>query len=271
MTDRGSVHRPARRLTVAGGEILDEIVAEEVAVALVYNGISHAVMMATPADLEDFARGFTLTERIVGKPSEIFDIEVEEGERGIEVNLEIAAPRMQSLQERRRSLAGRTGCGLCGVDSLEAAMRPVAVSVSGSRVARAAIERAMTALPARQRINKLNGATHAAGWADAEGSLIAVREDVGRHNALDKLAGALALMDKNAPGSVAPGGFVVVTSRCSYEMVQKAAAIGAAAISAVSAPTSLAIETAERANIALAAFVREGRLTAYAHAERILP
>ena len=160
--------------------ILDEIVAEEVAVALVYNGISHAVMMATPADLEDFARGFTLTERIVEKPSEIFDIEVEEGERGIEVNLEIAAPRMQSLQERRRSLAGRTGCGLCGVDSLEAAMRPVAVSVSGSRVARAAIERAMTALPARQRINKLNGATHAAGWADAEGSLIAVREDVGQ-------------------------------------------------------------------------------------------
>jgi FdhD protein len=271
MTDRGSVHRPARRLTVAGGETLDEIVAEEVAVALVYNGISHAVMMATPADLEDFARGFTLTERIVEKASEIFDIEVEEGERGIEVKLEIAASRMQSLQERRRSLAGRTGCGLCGVDSIEAAMRPVTVSGDGSRVARAAIERAMTALPGQQRINRLNGATHAAGWADSQGQLIAVREDVGRHNALDKLAGALALMDKSAPGSVAPGGFVVVTSRCSYEMVQKAAAIGAAAISAVSAPTSLAIETAERANIALAAFVREGRLTAYAHAERILP
>jgi FdhD protein len=270
MTDRGSVHRAARRLTAGGAETLDEIVAEEVAVALVYNGISHAVMMATPADLEDFARGFTLTERIVEKPSEIFDIEVEEGARGIEVKLEIAAPRMISLQERRRSLSGRTGCGLCGVDSIDAAMRPVAVS-AGGQVSRAAIERAMSALPAQQRINKINGATHAAGWADADGTLVAVREDVGRHNALDKLGGAIAAMEKKSPGSIKPGGFVVVTSRCSYEMVQKAAAIGAAAIAAVSAPTSLAIETAEQANIVLAAFVRDGRLTAYAYAERIAP
>ncbi|MFI4998451.1 MAG: formate dehydrogenase accessory sulfurtransferase FdhD, partial [Reyranellales bacterium] len=164
----------------------------------------------------------------------------------------------------RRSLAGRTGCGLCGVDSLEAALRPVAASSATGRVSRAAIGRAMAALPAEQRINKLNGATHAAGWADADGKLLAVREDVGRHNALDKLAGALA-----RAGTAAPGGFVVVTSRCSYEMVQKAAAIGAVAIAAVSAPTSLAIETAEQAGIALVAFVREGRLTVYAHAERI--
>ena len=117
MTD-GSVHRAARRLTAAGGEVLDEIVAEEVAVALVYNGISHAVMMATPCDLEDFARGFSLTERIVDKPSEIYDIEVEPVEGGIEVRLDIAAQHMTRLRERRRSLAGRTGCGLCGVDSI---------------------------------------------------------------------------------------------------------------------------------------------------------
>lgn len=270
MTDRGSVHRTGRRLTAGGAETLDEIVAEEVAVALVYNGISHAVMMATPADLEDFARGFTLTERIVEKPSEIFDIEVEEGVRGIEVKLEIAAPRMISLQQRRRSLSGRTGCGLCGVDSIDAAMRPVAVS-AGGQVSRAAVERAMAALPAHQRINKANGATHAAGWADEAGNLLAVREDVGRHNALDKLAGALVTLEMKSPDAVRPGGFVVVTSRCSYEMVQKAAAIGAAAIAAVSAPTSLAIETAEQANIALAAFVRDGRLTAYAYAERVTP
>ncbi len=262
---RGSVHRPARRLTISGGESLDEIVAEEVAVALVYNGISHAVMMATPCDLEDFARGFSLTERIVEKPSEIYDIDVEPMERGIEVRLTIAAQRMAGLQERRRNLAGRTGCGLCGVDSLDAAMRPVLPSATLGTVSRQAIERAMAALPALQSINRANGAVHAAGWAAADGTLLAVREDVGRHNALDKLGGALA-----RSGVAGPGGFVVVTSRCSYEMVQKAAALGAVAIAAVSAPTALAIETAEQAGIALAAFVREGRLTVYANIGRII-
>ena len=185
----GSVHHAARRLTGAGSETLDEVVAEEVAVALVYNGISHAVMMATPCDLEDFARGFSLTERIVDKPSEIYDIEVEPVDRGIEVRLDIAAQRMVRLQERRRSLAGRTGCGLCGVDSIEAAMRPVSVVGATPPVSREAIERAMAALPLEQRINRINGATHAAGWARPDGTLLAVREDVGRHNALDKLIG----------------------------------------------------------------------------------
>ena len=266
MTDHGSVHRTAHRLTASGEEALDEIVAEEVAVALVYNGISHAVMMATPCDLEDFARGFSLTERIVERPSEIYDIEVESVGRGLEVRLSIAAQRMAGLQERRRSLAGRTGCGLCGVDSLDAAMRPVTVSTTKDAVSRRAIERAMAALPGEQRINRLNGATHAAGWAAPDGTLIAVREDVGRHNALDKLGGALARLE----GAPAAGGFVVVTSRCSYEMVHKAAALEAAAIAAVSAPTSLAIETAEQAGIALVAFVRDGRLTVYAMADRIV-
>jgi len=159
MTD-GSVHRAARRLTAAGGEALDEIVAEEVAVALVYNGISHAVMMATPCDLEDFARGFSLTERIVEKPSEIYDIEVEPVERGIEVRLDIAAQRMARLQERRRSLAGRTGCGLCGVDSLDEAMRPVATSQATETVTRQAIWRAM---PNKSRRGFLE---HARPWWD---------------------------------------------------------------------------------------------------------
>ena len=265
----GSLHRPARRLTVAGAEALDEIVAEEVAVALVYNGVSHAVMMATPCDLEDFARGFSLTEHIVEKASEIYDIEVEEmerasGGRGFEVRLDIASQRMVSLQTRRRSMSGRTGCGLCGVDSLEAALRPVPRSTGTGKVSRAAIQRAMAALPGQQKINRENGATHAAGWATPDGTLVTVREDVGRHNALDKLGGALA-----KAGTATAGGFVVVTSRCSYEMVQKAAALGAVAIAAVSAPTSLAIETAEQAGIALVAFVRESRLTVYANPERI--
>ena len=265
MTDSGSVLRRAMRLTAQGREPLDETVAEERAVALVYNGVSHAVMMATPCDLADLARGFSLTEGIVEKPSEIYDIEVEPVARGIEVRLEIAAQRMAGLQARRRSLAGRTGCGLCGVESLDAAMRPVRALQATGAVSRAAIERAMAALPGQQRINRLNGATHAAGWAAADGTLVAVREDVGRHNALDKLGGALA-----ARGIVEPGGFVVVTSRCSYEMVQKAAALGALAIAAVSAPTSLAIETAEQAGVALVAFAREERLTVYAHAERVV-
>lgn len=260
---RGSVHRAARRLTPAGAETRDEVVAEEVAVALVYNGISHAVMMATPCDIEDFARGFTLTEHIVENPSEIFDIEAEPVGRGIEVQLRIAGQRMAALAERRRTLAGRTGCGLCGVDSLDAALRPVPATRSTATVTRAAIARAMAALPPEQRINRDNGATHAAGWATLDGTLLAVREDVGRHNALDKLAGALARLDLKGEG------FVVVTSRCSYEMVQKAAAIDAAAIAAVSAPTSLAIETAEQAGLALVAFVRDDRLTVYAHGERI--
>ena len=270
----GSIHRLARRLTAGGSEALDEIVAEEVAVALVYNGISHAVMMATPCDLEDFARGFSFTERIVEKASEVYDIDVEDmreatSVRGIEVRLEIAAQRMAGLQERRRTLAGRTGCGLCGVDSLEAALRPVPAVTGQGSVRRQAIEQAMAALPAEQRLNRFNGATHAAGWAGADGRLVAVREDVGRHNALDKLAGAL-MARASAGAAWEPGGFVVVTSRCSYEMVQKAAVLGATAIAAVSAPTSLAIETAEQAGIALVAFVREGRLTAYAHADRII-
>jgi len=264
MIGDGSIHRTALRLTAGGGEATDEVVAEEVAVALVYNGVSHAVMMATPCDLEDFARGFSLTEGIVESSSEIYDIEVDTIGRGIEVRIEIAARRMASLQERRRSLAGRTGCGLCGVDSLEAALRTVPRVATVRPVVRQAIERAMTQLPEQQLINRSNGAMHAAGWASPDGTLVAVREDVGRHNALDKLAGALARR-----GDLGAGGFVVVTSRCSYEMVQKAAAIGAFAIAAVSAPTSLAIETAEQAGMALAAFVRGGRLTVYAHAERI--
>lgn len=264
MDSGGSIQTTARRLTSAGAELRDEVVAQEVAVALVYNGVSHAVMMATPCDLEDFARGFTLTEHLVEKPSEIYDIEVEPKGRGIEVNLEIATQRMLALQERRRTLAGRTGCGLCGVDSLEAALRPVPATRATATVKRAAIARAMAALPTEQRINRDNGATHAAGWARLDGTLVTVREDVGRHNALDKLAGAIAKL-----GTLGEPGFVVVTSRCSYEMVQKAAAIDAAAIAAVSAPTSLAIETAEQAGLALVAFVRDNRLTVYARGERI--
>ncbi len=264
MSDQGSVRRAAHRLTAAGDEALDEIVAQEVAVALVYNGISHAVMMATPCDLEDFARGFSLTEHIVEKPSEIYDIEVEPVPRGIEVRLTIAGQRMAGLQERRRTLAGRTGCGLCGVDSIDEAMRPVAVSASRVTVSRRAIERAMAALPGEQRINRLNGATHAAGWAAADGTLLAVREDVGRHNALDKLSGAVA-----RAAIAASEGMILPTSRVSVEMVQKSAAIGAPVIVSVSAPTALAVRMAEAAGITLAAIARADGFEVFTHPCRI--
>src|SRR5258706_2026408 len=180
MTDRGSLHRPARRLTAAGAETLDEIVAEEVAVALVYNGVSHAVMMATPCDLEDFARGFTLTERLVEKPSEIYDIEVAPMGRGIECRLEIASQRMAALQERRRSLAGRTGCGLCGVDSLDAALRPVPPSAGARALPRPAIGKAKAGLPRRAPRHKEKGAPHAAGRGPPGGAVPARGREVCR-------------------------------------------------------------------------------------------
>ncbi len=242
-----------------------ETVAEEVPVALVYNGLSHAVMMATPADLEDFALGFSLTEGIVADAAEVYDIEVVPVSGGIEVRLDIAAERFAGLRARQRALAGRTGCGLCGVDSISEALRPVARVATASRFAPAAIDRAMAAFPAAQALNSEVGAVHAAGFADADGVLKLVREDVGRHNALDKLVGALA-----RGGIPASAGFIVVTSRCSYEMVHKTAAAGIGLIAAVSAPTALAIRWAEDAGVGLVAFARDGRFTLYATPSRIL-
>lgn len=264
MSPDGTVRRAARRLTAGGSESLEEAVAEEVAVALVYNGISHAVMMATPCDLEDFGRGFSLTERIVAKASEIYDIDAEPVGRGIEVRLEIAAQRMAGLQERRRSLAGRTGCGLCGVDSLDAALREVPAVAQPRPVSRLSIERAMAALPAQQRLNRPNGAMHAAAWASLEGTLVAVREDVGRHNALDKLIGALLR------GGIDPAsGVCLITSRCSYEMVQKAVVTGFPILVAVSAPTLMARRLAEAHNLTLIALARHDSAVLVSHPERV--
>ena len=197
MTDQGSIHRAARRLTAAGEEALDEIVAQEVAVALVYNGISHAVMMATPCDLEDFARGFSLTEHIVEKPSEIYYIEVEEmerstGGRGFEVRLDIASKRMVSLQTRRRSMSGRTGCGLCGAETAADAIRECASVPGGVSVSAAEVHAAIAQLASRQPLNARTGSVHAAAWVVPGAGIQVVREDVGRHNALDKTIGALA-------------------------------------------------------------------------------
>lgn len=232
-------------------------IAVEVPVALVYNYISHAVMMATPNDLQDFALGFSLTEDIIADVSEVSHIHVHSGKNGITVRMQISDERFEALRERRRSMVGRTGCGLCGVESLKQAIRPVEpvqpVSVSDN-----AIQTALANIKQHQPLQQKTGATHAAAWCDLEGNILHVREDVGRHNALDKLIGAFKKTELSMRD-----GFVLVTSRASYEMVQKSASAGFGCLVAVSAPTSLAIEQAREAGLKLVGFARDGRHTIY--------
>ena len=264
--------RPLPALELAGGVLRPHAdrVAEEVPVALVYNGISHAVMLATPADLEDFALGFSLTEGILRTPAELYDCEIEPGCDGIELRMEVASERFALLKERRRSLAGRTGCGLSGIDSLQALAAdpsPVHAALAGDTAPTAdAIARALTALPDAQPLFRLTGGVHAAAWADREGRLLLVREDVGRHNALDKLLGAAARAGLDAATS-----FIVCTSRASYEMAHKAAIRGLGLLVAVSAPTGRAIDLAERCGLTLVGFARGGRQILYSHASRLAP
>lgn len=251
---------PARRIIDGGAVDSLECLVEEIPVALVYNGISHAVMLASPSDLEDFAMGFSLCEGIVASPREIYGIELARAPQGIEARIELATERFMGLKARRRSLIGRTGCGLCGVDSLEAATRAVAPVRATPRIAPATILRAVEALPAHQHLHRATGAAHGAAWAAPDGRLLALREDVGRHNALDKLIGAL-LREGIAPDT----GFAVVTSRASYEMVQKLATFGGGLLAAVSAPTAYAVRLAQASRITLAGFARAGRLTFYSN------
>jgi FdhD protein len=260
----GATRRGALRHDADGAvRRADELVAEEVPVALVYNGHSFAVMMATPADLADFALGFSLTEGVIETASECLGIEIAAVERGFEARLRIAEGRALALRARTRALAGRTGCGLCGADSIAEALRPVARPATTARLSAGALRAAVAAFPEGQILAAATGATHAAAFADAEGRIRLLREDVGRHNALDKLVGALtvAAIDPAA-------GVVVVSSRCSYEMVHKTAAAGAPAIVSVSAPTGLAVDLADRLGVGLAAFARDGRFTVYAGEHR---
>ncbi|MBX3656422.1 MAG: formate dehydrogenase accessory sulfurtransferase FdhD [Ramlibacter sp.] len=242
-----------------------DCVAEEVPVALEFNGISHAVMLASPVDLEDFALGFALTEGIVQAASEVHDIDLLSSPQGMTVQLRIASARFAALKERRRTLAGRTGCGLCGTESLGDAVRAPAPLQTPVRFAASAVTAALQALRSRQALHEATGATHAAGWARASGELALAREDVGRHNALDKLVGAL--MRERLP---AGDGFIVITSRASYEMVGKTARAGVALLAAVSGVTGLAVDVASQARVALAGFARGQDLTLYAHPQRLL-
>lgn len=241
----------------------DDVVAE-VAVALVYNGISHVVMMATPADLEDLALGFSLSEGVLQTPGQLRDIEVHEREQGIEVAMTISAQAFAALKQRRRNLEGRSGCGLCGVESLEQ-VRPSLQAVSRVlELPHSAVQQAIIDLGQRQSLKQLSGGVHGAAWCSRAGAVELVREDIGRHNALDKLLGAL-------PGAdVSPQGFVLVTSRASYEMVAKVANCDIPVLAAVSAPTSLAVQQADLRGVTLLGFVQPGRQVIYTHPERML-
>lgn len=244
----------------------EDQVIEEVPVALVYNGISHAVMLASPADLEDFALGFSLGEGIVEAAREIHHLEVRPNCHGIAVEMEIATPRFLALKERRRSLAGRTGCGLCGFDSL-AALAVHATQTPArrdeTRLSAAAIDESLRQLPHWQPLRTRTGASHGAAWVDLGGNIRCLREDVGRHNALDKLIGTLAR------SSLPRDGFILISSRASYEMVQKTVRAGFSALVAVSAPTALAIRLAQAADLLLVGFARHGQRVAYSGAERL--
>ncbi|WP_149194073.1 formate dehydrogenase accessory sulfurtransferase FdhD [Luteimonas suaedae] len=261
----GSVLRPVERWREGRRRHLGDHIAEEVPVAFVYNDAPFAVMMATPADLEDFALGFALSEGIVDDIAEARIERIEQLLEGVEIRLAIPAARAEALERRRRSLSGRSGCGICGSELLEAALRQPEPVRADVRTDAGALRRALRELKAAQALNARTGATHAAGWAALDGRLQLLREDVGRHNALDKLIGAM-----RRAGEDAGDGFLVVTSRASYEMAMKAASAGIALMAAVSAPTALAISLAERANLTLIGFARTDGHAVYTHPRRLL-
>jgi FdhD protein len=239
-------------------------IAEETPVALAYNGRPHVVMMCTPADIEDFALGFTLTEEIVASPADVMAIRAARYSGGIDVAIAIPAGAAEALEGRGRSLVGRTGCGLCGVTTIGDALRASSNVRGGAAFAPGAIYRAAEELSALQAFNAGTNAVHAAGWALPDGRVIAAREDVGRHNALDKLIGAMV-----RDGVDPRAGFAVVTSRASYELVQKCAVVGIALLAAISRPTGLAIRMADAAGITLAGLVRGQTANVYSHPQRL--
>jgi FdhD protein len=239
-------------------------VAEEVPVALVYNGIPHVVMMCTPADYEDFAVGFSLSEEIVASAADIASCTAIPYSQGVETQVVIPEEAAAQLAQRGRQLVGRTGCGLCGVQTIGDALRPPRRVGDGFSIAPEGLWRAEAALSGRQPINQSTGAVHAAAWATADGELQVVREDVGRHNALDKVIGALARQ-----GIDPATGFVVMTSRASYELVQKASVAGVQVLAAVSRPTGLAVRLAEASGLTLIALLRGQSANIYAHSQRV--
>ena len=260
---RGAVRRVVARWRDGRVDEHGDVIAEEVPVAVVCNGGRFAVMMATPVDLEDFALGFALSEGIIDAPEELADVRIALQLEGVELDLAIPPERAARLARRARSLEGRSGCGVCGSRDLDDLLRVPPRVDANPQLTAAALDRALAALAAHQPLAAATGATHAAAWADTTGTIRLVREDVGRHNALDKLIGAMQ-RERVAVDT----GFALVTSRASYEMAMKAASAGIAVLAAISAPTALAIALADSTGLTLIGFARPGGCAVYTHAGR---
>jgi FdhD protein len=239
-------------------------VAEEMPIGLVYHGVPHVVMLATPADLEDFAVGFTISEGLVERPEEIRSVEVIRGAAAADVKITVAWERFSALLQRRRNLTGRTGCGLCGAETAADVIRELARVGPGPAVSTESLHQAIEQLASLQPINARTGSVHAAAWVVPGKGIQLVREDVGRHNALDKAIGALV-----RSGADIREGYMLITSRASFEMVQKSATVGISFLAALSAPTAFAVRLAQQTGLTLVAFARRDRHVIYANAERL--
>jgi FdhD protein len=241
-----------------------DYIAEEVPISLIYNGVPHVVMLATPTNLEEFALGFSITEGIIKSPQELLSARVYNRSNGIEVQIKIPENRFQCMADKGRNLTGRTGCGLCGASTLQQAIRQPAPVNNGLTLSAKDLISALAEIKQRQKLNQLTGSVHAAAWAVPGQGILDIREDVGRHNALDKLIGFLLRTGKDLSA-----GFVIVTSRASFEMVQKTAWVGITLLAAISAPTGLAIRLANEAGLTLIGFARDDQHVVYTHPQRL--
>ena len=241
-----------------------DYIAEEVPISLIYNGMPHVVMLATPTNLEEFALGFSITEGIIKSPQELLSVRIYNRSNGIEVQLKIPDHRFQCMTDKGRNLTGRTGCGLCGASTLKQAIRQPKPVNGELTLGAEDLRAALTDISNHQKLNQITGAVHAAAWVVPRQGIISIREDVGRHNALDKLIGFLLRNDKDLSA-----GFIIVTSRASYEMVQKTAWVGITLLAAISAPTGLAIRLANETGLTLIGFARDDQHVIYTHPQRL--